>query len=65
MFGIDWDGDGNESLFDDMVTLDTLEDEEEDDCRGSGTPNGSCLIFVVGFVTAFIAPIIGIVKWLV
>ena len=33
MFGIDWDGDGEEGLFDDMVTLDLLEDEEEADYR--------------------------------
>lgn len=62
MFGIDWDGDGEEGLFDDMVTLDLLEDEEEDDYRGGGKPNGSCLLFLVCLGTAVVAPVVGIIK---
>lgn len=64
MFGIDWDGDGEDGFLDDMVTLELLEDEEED-CHGGGKPNGSCLLFILGAGAAIATPIIGIVKWLV
>lgn len=64
MFGIDWDGDGEEGLFDDVVTLDLLEDEEKDEYRGGGKPNGSCLLFLAFLGTAIAMPVIGILKLL-
>lgn len=64
MFGIDWDGDGEEGLFDDMVTLDLIEDDEKDDYRG-GKPNGSCLMFLVCLGAAVAAPIALITKFIV
>lgn len=60
MFGFDWDGDGKEGLFDDMLTLDILDAEDRDD----GVPEGSCL---VGFVTIGVIaalPIVGVIKLL-
>lgn len=64
MFGVDWDGDGEEDLFDDMITLDILDDE--DDYRGgSGKPNGSCLVFLLMMGSAVALPIVGLVRYLV
>ncbi len=48
MFGIDWNGDGEDSLIDDMITLEILDDE--DGGRGSGgggNKGGGCLSCVV------------------
>ena len=64
MFGFDWDGDGEEGLFDDMITLDILDDEDEDDLRGGGKPNGSCLVFLIMMGSAIALPIVGLVKFL-
>ena len=61
MFGIDWDGDGEDGLFDDMITLDILDDEDEDDLRG-GKPNGSCLVFLMIMGSIIALPIVGLVK---
>lgn len=63
MFGIDWDGDGKEGLFDDMITLDILDDEDEDDLCGGGKPNGSCLVFFMIMGSAIALPIAGLVKF--
>ena len=65
MFGIDWDGDGEEGLFDDMVTLDLIEDDEKDDYRGGGKTNGSCLMFLVCMGAAIATPIALITKIIV
>ena len=62
MFGFDWDGDGKEGLFDDMITLDILDDEDEDDWR-AGKPNGSCLLFLMIMGSAVALPIVGLVKF--
>lgn len=64
MFGFDWDGDGKEGLFDDMITLDILDDEDEDDLLGAGRPNGSCLVFLLIMGSAIALPIVGLVKFL-
>lgn len=63
MFGIDWDGDGEEGLFDDMVTLDLIENDEED-FREVSNPNGSCLLFLACLGTALAAPVFGIINLL-
>ena len=41
MFGIDWDGDGEESMLDDMITMDIIEDHHGG--GGGGNHGGGCL----------------------
>lgn len=41
MFGIDWDGDGEDTLFDDILTMDILEDHHGG--GGGGNKGGGCL----------------------
>ena len=61
MFGVDWDGDGEDSLFDDMITMDIL---DEEDSKGCGKLNGSCLMFLVVMGSAIALPVVGLVKFL-
>ena len=64
MFGVDWDGDGEEGLLDDIITMDIL--DGEDDLRGGNSrPTGSCLVFLIMIGTAVALPIAGLVKLLV
>jgi len=41
LFGIDWDGDGKVSSFDDFLTYDIMSEDEND------KPTGSCLMYVL------------------
>lgn len=52
MFGIDWDGDGEESLADDMITMDVIDDFGMDDATGasSGSSGGGCLGAIIGII---------------
>ena len=61
MFGVDWDGDGEDSFVDDMITMDIL---DEEDFKGGGKPNGSCLLFLIVIGSAIVLPIVGLVKFL-
>ena len=61
MFGVDWDGDGKDGLFDDMITMDIL---DEGDSEGGGKPNGSCLMFLAVMGSAIVLPIAGLMKFL-
>ena len=64
MFGIDWNKDGKEDMLDDMLTYGLYKeamgefDEDIDDNRS----NGSCLMFMIGMIGAFIIPIAGIIS---
>lgn len=49
MFGVDWDGDGEESLFDDFITMDLIEEDITDNKTGEDKPTGSCLSGIIGF----------------
>ena len=62
VFGVDWDGDGEDSLFDDMITMDIL---DEEDSKACGTPNGSCLLFLITIGSALALPVAGLVKFLI
>lgn len=62
MFGVDWDGDGKDGILDDFITMDILEDEDR---RGGGKPNGSCLVFLLMIGSAVALPIVGVIKFLV
>lgn len=65
MFGIDWNGDGKEDMFDDMLTYGMYEAVMKDDDSDSDSDdyrnNGSCLMFMIGMIGAFIIPIAGII----
>lgn len=73
MFGFDWDNDGKEDLFDDMLTIEFLtaikEDDEDVDYDESydviGRPSGSCLVTVLMMGAAFMLPILGMLKFCV
>ncbi len=56
MFGIDWDGDGEESLFDDMLTMDIIEDHHGG--GGGGNKGGGCLscfLLIIGIPVLLIS----------
>lgn len=36
MFGFDWDNDGDDDIFDDVITMDLLEDDKKADDSVSG-----------------------------
>lgn len=61
MFGFDWDSDGDDSTFDDMITMDIL---DENDFKSCGKQNGSCLVFIVIIGSAIALPIVGLMKFL-
>ena len=60
MFGFDWDGDGKEGLFDDMVTLDILDAEDKDD----GIREGSCLVGFIALGAIAALPVAVLIKFL-
>lgn len=47
MFGVDWDGDGEETLLDDAITMDVLDEDDEDYDLGDGKRTGSCLAYII------------------
>ncbi len=65
MFGFDWDGDGEEGFFDDMMTIHMIEEaENEDSGYGNGGGSGSCLMFLLAMGAVAATPIILAVNFL-
>ncbi len=55
MFGIDWDGDGEESLSDDMITMDVIDDFGMDDTAAANSSSGGgCLAVTIGLIAVLI-----------
>lgn len=55
MFGIDWDGDGEESLSDDIITMDVIDDFGMDDAAAANSSSGGgCLAVTIGLIAVLI-----------
>lgn len=72
MFGVDWDGDNEESLADDMLTMSMMDDgmEEAEIVTDTGTALEPGLVgivaviaAVVGFLLMIAFVLIGILSW--
>lgn len=72
MFGVDWDGDNEESLADDMLTMSMMDDgmEEAEIVTDTGTASEPGLVgivaviaAVVGFLLMIAFVLIGILSW--